>query len=162
MQKHPSILPNDFDISPATGQLVLNVPPETNQLIIGKDSDAYEPSSDLEHTFEFECRTQTSIQNDLISSSKDSVIQEPDYVNISSKVTIVVFLFFLLNFNNYLTIYFSYQNCLILHIHYQQLLQTIMQKNFVKQWPNQLPDAKLLLFNFIKLMEVVLVLVLLD
>ena len=90
MQKHPSILPNDFDISPATGQLVLNVPPETNQLIIGKDSDAYEPSSDLEHTFEFECRTQTSIQNDLISSSKDSVIQEPDYVNVSSKVTIVI------------------------------------------------------------------------
>lgn len=49
LHKHPSILPVDFDITPATGELLLNVPTD----VVG-NSDSFEPSSDPEQNYEYD------------------------------------------------------------------------------------------------------------
>lgn len=71
---HPSILPNDFDISPSTLELRLNVPDNNN--------------SDAENNFDYDSRTipsKFSLQKYIYDSS-ELVHQEPDYVNISLQV----------------------------------------------------------------------------
>ncbi|XP_054162710.1 multiple PDZ domain protein-like isoform X2 [Oppia nitens] len=81
--RHPSILPVDFDISPLTGQLMLNVPPEPNH-VIAANSDSYEPTSDPEHSYEFDCRPELVVRQ---TSNSDLLTQpEPDYVNISAQL----------------------------------------------------------------------------
>lgn len=51
LHKHPSILPVDFDISPTTGELLLNVPTDAIPL---QNSDSYEPSSDPDQNYGYE------------------------------------------------------------------------------------------------------------
>jgi hypothetical protein len=98
--RHPSILPVDFDISPSTGQLLLNVPPEPNH-VMQPNSDSYEPSSDPEQSYEFDCRPEVVVPklefNNAIEAKRfhvESTQQEPDYVNISAQV-----LYFYFNFH---------------------------------------------------------------
>ncbi|XP_023241577.1 multiple PDZ domain protein-like [Centruroides sculpturatus] len=63
LHKHPSILPVDFDITPATGELLLNVPTD----VVG-NSDSFEPSSDPEQNYEFD----PTLNKDKISQVKDN------------------------------------------------------------------------------------------
>ncbi|KAG8191399.1 hypothetical protein JTE90_010577 [Oedothorax gibbosus] len=51
IHNHPSILPVDFDISPTTGELLLNLPAEPSPL---QHSDSYEPSSDPEQNYDYD------------------------------------------------------------------------------------------------------------
>lgn len=51
IHNHPSILPVDFDISPTTGELLLNLPAEPIPL---QNSDSYEPSSDPEQNYDYD------------------------------------------------------------------------------------------------------------
>ncbi|CAG2122996.1 unnamed protein product, partial [Medioppia subpectinata] len=82
--RHPSILPVDFDISPLTGQLMLTVPSDTNNLIAANE-DSYEPSSDPEQSYEFDCRPELVVrQNNHLNEM--CVQPEPDYVNISAQL----------------------------------------------------------------------------
>ena len=86
--RHPSILPVDFDISPLTGQLLLNVPSEENH-VIPTNSDGYEPNSDPEQSYEFDCRPELVPKPNTIEANhfKANTTQpEPDYVNISAQV----------------------------------------------------------------------------
>ena len=63
---------------------MLSVPPEPNH-VTAANSDSYEPSSDPEQSYEFDCRPelavrQTNHMNELCAQP------EPDYVNISAQV----------------------------------------------------------------------------
>ena len=94
MALHPSILPVDFDISPSTLELRLNVPEPDNNNKPHKTSlnvnsaEAYYSSSDAENNFDYDSRTipsKFSLQKYIYDSS-ELVHQEPDYVNISLQV----------------------------------------------------------------------------
>ncbi|XP_067137358.1 multiple PDZ domain protein-like [Centruroides vittatus] len=63
LHKHPSILPVDFDITPATGELLLNVPTD-----VAGNSDSFEPSSDPEQNYEFD----PTLNKDIIPQVKDN------------------------------------------------------------------------------------------
>lgn len=73
----------DFDILPDTGELVLNVPTESIQKAVPNNSDSYEPSSDAEQGYEFDCRADVPT---LPLGGDGKFLPEPDYVNISSQV----------------------------------------------------------------------------
>lgn len=49
LHKHPSILPVDFDISPTTGELLLNVPSDPIPL-----QDSYDQGSDPDQNYNYE------------------------------------------------------------------------------------------------------------
>lgn len=86
---HPSILPVDFDISPSTLELRLNVPepdnnnkqPQAHKTSLNVNSEAYYSSS--ENNFDYDSRT---IPSKWTYGSSELVHQEPDYVNISLQV----------------------------------------------------------------------------
>lgn len=92
---HPTILPVDFDISPSTLELRLNVPiePEPNnnkphKTNLNVNSEPYYSSSDAENNFDYDSRTipsKFSLQK-YIYDSTEIVHQEPDYVNITLQV----------------------------------------------------------------------------
>ncbi|RWS31501.1 Multiple PDZ domain protein-like protein, partial [Leptotrombidium deliense] len=83
LSKHPSILPLDFDIVPSTGELLLNVPPDTSQLpLIASNSDSYEPSSDPEQNYDYDARPKL---RRLKPPLKIAAV-EPDYVNLSKEL----------------------------------------------------------------------------
>ncbi|RWS15874.1 patj-like protein [Dinothrombium tinctorium] len=82
LSKHPSILPLDFDINPSTGELLLNLPPDTTQVpLIASNSDSYEPSSDPEQNYDFESREKLR----RLKPSLKIATAEPDYVNLSKE-----------------------------------------------------------------------------
>ena len=87
-------MPVDFDISPSTLELRLNVPADidnnnkANKPNLNINSDNYYSSSDAENNFDYESRTipsKFSLQK-YIYDSTEIVHQEPDYVNISLQV----------------------------------------------------------------------------
>ena len=85
--KHPSILPLDFDISSSTGNLLLNIPLENDQ-INANNSDSFEPNSDSEPNFDFECDVPNKAVQDKFNNNQVES-KEPFYVNIiPSKVII--------------------------------------------------------------------------
>ncbi|GFY15390.1 multiple PDZ domain protein [Trichonephila clavipes] len=60
LHKHPSILPVDFDISPTTGELLLNLPAEPIPL---QNSDSFEPSSDPEQNYNYNSHVAKTMGN---------------------------------------------------------------------------------------------------
>nr|XP_015926243.1 multiple PDZ domain protein [Parasteatoda tepidariorum]XP_015926244.1 multiple PDZ domain protein [Parasteatoda tepidariorum]XP_015926245.1 multiple PDZ domain protein [Parasteatoda tepidariorum] len=83
LHKHPSILPVDFDISPNTGELLLNLPSEPIPM---QNSDSYEPSSEAEHNYEYKSQIPKAINMDDINAGVDvlnvssHIIAPPEYV----------------------------------------------------------------------------------
>lgn len=73
LHKHPSILPVDFDISPTTGELLLNVPADPIPL---QNSDSYEPSSDPDQNFDYEAqmaKTRAALKSDEMEPQSNEV-----------------------------------------------------------------------------------------
>ncbi|GIX82325.1 multiple PDZ domain protein [Caerostris darwini] len=77
LHKHPSILPVDFDISPTTGQLLLNLPAEP--IPLQNSEELYEPNSDAEQNYNYD-----SLAKSLGSMKLEEV--EPHSSDISSMI----------------------------------------------------------------------------
>lgn len=76
LHKHPSILPVDFDISPTTGELLLNVPADPIPL---QNSDSYEPSSDPDQNFNYDgqmSKSRAAIKSDEMEPQSNEVSME--------------------------------------------------------------------------------------
>lgn len=73
LHKHPSILPVDFDISPTSGELLLNVPVDPIPL---QNSDSYEPSSDPDQNYDYEgdlSKTRAALKGEEMESQSNEV-----------------------------------------------------------------------------------------
>ncbi|XP_055924762.1 inaD-like protein isoform X2 [Argiope bruennichi] len=79
LHKHPSILPVDFDISPTTGELLLNLPAEP--IPLQNSEDLYEPNSDAEQNYGYESHLAKSMGTMKIEDI------EPHSTEISSMIT---------------------------------------------------------------------------
>ncbi|GIY40253.1 multiple PDZ domain protein [Caerostris extrusa] len=77
LHKHPSILPVDFDISPTTGQLLLNLPAEP--IPLQNSEELYEPNSDAEQNYNYD-----SLAKSLGNMKLEEV--EPHSSDISSMI----------------------------------------------------------------------------
>ncbi|GFR30287.1 multiple PDZ domain protein [Trichonephila clavata] len=84
LHKHPSILPVDFDISPTTGELLLNLPAEPIPL---QNSDSFEPSSDPEQNYNYNSHVAKTMGNMKIdemephtSEISSMIVAPPEYV----------------------------------------------------------------------------------
>ncbi|KAI1306510.1 Multiple PDZ domain protein [Halotydeus destructor] len=80
--KHPSILPLDFDLAQSTGNLLLNIPPET-QADQRYSSDTYLEEPYREGNYDYFNRKHET-EAGLFPSDYMSNQPEPDYVNLSS------------------------------------------------------------------------------
>lgn len=84
LHKHPSILPVDFDISPTTGELLLNVPADPIPL---QNSDSYEPSSDPDQNYNYEghvAKARAALKADEMEPQSNEmssiIVAPPQYV----------------------------------------------------------------------------------
>ena len=78
LSKHPSILPVDFDISTATGELLINIPPEVHQDVIAGTANDNSIEADYENAQNVRRQQLELIQQEQLKLQQDQLKLQQD------------------------------------------------------------------------------------